>query len=109
MPHNTVLSTGLLNRLLDPTDAGARALRARATIHLVPNMNPDGSFRGHLRTNAAGANLNREWGATGDYEAPTMTRSPEVYMVREKIRETGCDVFVDVHGDEGLPHIFFGT
>jgi hypothetical protein len=30
-------------------------------------------------------------------------------MVREKIRETGCDVFVDVHGDEGLPHIFFGT
>ena len=24
-------------------------------------MNPDGSRRGHLRTNAAGANLNREW------------------------------------------------
>ena len=24
-------------------------------------MNPDGSVRGNLRTNAAGANLNREW------------------------------------------------
>eukprot|EP00964_Phaeocystis_antarctica_P086039 scaffold54421_cov25-Phaeocystis_antarctica.AAC.1 len=24
-------------------------------------MNPDGAVRGHLRTNACGANLNREW------------------------------------------------
>jgi murein tripeptide amidase MpaA len=39
----------------------------------------DGSFRGHLRTNAAGANLNREWCTTGAYEAPTLHRSPEVY------------------------------
>lgn len=38
----------------------------------VPNMNPDGTWRGHLRTNAVGANLNREW------EKPTLERSPEV-------------------------------
>lgn len=42
----------------------------------VPNMNPDGTWRGHLRTNAAGANLNREW------DNPTLERSPEVYYVR---------------------------
>ena len=30
-------------------------------FHIVPNCNPDGSFRGHLRTNADGTNLNREW------------------------------------------------
>jgi len=35
-------------------------------------MNPDGSWRGHLRTNASGANLNREWGD------PTPDKSPEV-------------------------------
>ncbi|RYY37070.1 MAG: hypothetical protein EOP59_14085, partial [Sphingomonadales bacterium] len=31
----------------------ATALREKATFHVVPNMNPDGSRRGHLRTNAA--------------------------------------------------------
>jgi len=60
-------------------------------------MNPDGSVRGHLRTNAVGANLNREW------LEPTMERSPEVYLVREKMFETGIDMFLDVHGDEALP------
>jgi murein tripeptide amidase MpaA len=52
---------GFLRRLLDRDDALARSLRARATFRLVPCMNPDGAFRGHLRTNAGGANLNREW------------------------------------------------
>ena len=40
----------------------------------MPNMNPDGSIRGHLRTNAKGANLNREW------KEPTEERSPEVQV-----------------------------
>ena len=39
-------------------------------------MNPDGSWRGHLRTNATGANLNREW------LEPSKERSPEVLAVR---------------------------
>lgn len=63
-------------------------------------MNPDGSVLGNLRTNAAGANLNREW------QNPSMERSPEVYVVREKMRETGVDLFLDIHGDEGLPFVF---
>lgn len=41
----------------------------------MPNVNPDGSIRGHLRTNAAGANLNREW------KDPTLERSPEVVAI----------------------------
>ena len=63
-------------------------------------MNPDGSVRGNLRTSATGANLNREW------LAPTMDRSPEVYLVRERMEATGVDLFVDAHGDEGLPYVF---
>ena len=69
---------GLLGRLLDPQDPTARMLLDRATFYIVPNMNPDGSVLGNLRTNAAGANLNREW------ETPTLERSPEVFTVREK-------------------------
>ena len=54
---------GALERLVDASDPVARVLRAAMTFHIVPNMNPDGSRRGHLRTNAAGVNLNREWAA----------------------------------------------
>ena len=91
---------GLLDRLLDRYDPVARSLLAQAVVHIVPNMNPDGSVRGNLRTNAAGANLNREWAA------PSSERSPEVCCVRAAMHETGVDAFLDVHGDEGLPYVF---
>ena len=82
------------------------------TFYIVPNMNPDGAVRGHLRTNASGANLNREWASTGVkgeedyYEAPTLKQSPEVYHILQAMDKTGVDVFVDVHGDEELPFNF---
>jgi murein tripeptide amidase MpaA len=91
---------GLLARLLDDADPLARALRQLATFHVVPNMNPDGSVLGNLRTNATGANLNREW------LAPTMERSPEVKVVRDAMHATGCAAFFDIHGDEALPYVF---
>ena len=97
---------GFLARLLDPADSLATKLRSQATFYVIPNMNPDGSIRGHLRTNACGANLNREWGPTGEHLAPSMERSPEVFNTLRKLDSTGCDLFVDVHGDEELPHIF---
>ncbi len=91
---------GLLARLVDDADPLARALRHAATFHVVPNMNPDGSVLGNLRTNAAGANLNREW------LAPTVERSPEVKLVRDAMHATGCAAFFDIHGDESLPYVF---
>jgi murein tripeptide amidase MpaA len=91
---------GFVGRLLDPADETARAVLAGAVLYVVPNMNPDGSVEGNLRTNAAGANLNREW------MEPTMERSPEVFLVRRRMTETGVDFALDVHGDEGLPYVF---
>src|SRR6185312_8593894 len=91
---------GFLQRLLDPADAVAREVRRRAVLNIVPNMNPDGSRRGHLRTNAAGANLNREW------QSPSMERSPEVLLVRRAMEAEGVDFCLDVHGDETVPHNF---
>ena len=91
---------GMLGRLTDPADATARTLLERAVVHVVPNMNPDGSVRGNLRTNAAGANLNREW------LEPSAERSPEVLCVRNALHETGVAAFLDVHGDEVLPYVF---
>jgi murein tripeptide amidase MpaA len=92
---------GLCERLFDTADSVAHLLKQQATIHIVPNMNPDGSFLGNLRTNAVGANLNREW------QTPTQERSPEVLYVRNEMERTGVDFALDVHGDETLPYNFF--
>lgn len=89
---------GFLERLLDASDPVARALLNDAVFYVVPNMNIDGSIRGHLRANAAGIDLNRSW------VAPSLETSPEVYHVFAKMQETGVDFFLDVHGDEELPY-----
>ena len=108
---------GLLERLLGletvgSVDGTTSRVLDMFTFYIVPNMCPDGAVRGHLRTNAIGSNLNREWACSGKegdadyYEAPTMERSPEVYNVLKAMDETGADAFLDVHGDEELPFSF---
>lgn len=87
---------GALDVLTDPADPVARVLRQKCRLHIVPNSNPDGSRRGHLRTNAAGVNLNREWGE------PSLEKSPEVLAIRNAMDETGVDFAMDVHGDEAI-------
>jgi murein tripeptide amidase MpaA len=92
---------GALAMLTDPADPHARRLRQLCRFHVVPNANPDGSRRGHLRTNALGVNLNREW------LAPTAERAPEVLAIRNAMDESGVHFAMDVHGDEAIPHAFF--
>ena len=91
---------GALECLTDPADPVGRMLRAKCRVHLVPNCNPDGSSRGHLRTNAAGVNLNREWAA------PSAERSPEVLAIRNAMDSSGLDFAMDIHGDEAIPAVF---
>ena len=78
------------------------------TFYIIPSMCPDGGFRGHLRTNSHGQNLNREWAPSeadkpsdpGNYDAPTLERSLEVYHALRKMDKTGYDVFLDIHGNK---------
>jgi murein tripeptide amidase MpaA len=91
---------GMIDALLDASNPIAQRLLESTIFYVVPNMNPDGSARGNLRTNAAGINLNREW------MTPSLETSPEVFVVKNKIHETGCDLFLDIHGDEALPYVF---
>jgi murein tripeptide amidase MpaA len=91
---------GALEKLTDDDDPVARVLRKECTFNVVPNMNPDGSRRGHLRTNAVGVNLNREW------HAPSAEKSPEVLCVRNAMDRTPPDFAMDVHGDEAIPANF---
>ena len=91
---------GLLYALLDPQNPFARSLLSDAVFYVIPNMNPDGSVRGHLRTNAAGINLNREW------ENPSLEKSPEVFAARQAMMDKGLNMYLDIHGDEALPYNF---
>lgn len=91
---------GLINRLLNENDSVSSKLLEKASFFLVPNMNIDGSIHGNLRANAAGSNLNREWAN------PSIEKSPEVFHVRQFMDEWGCDLNLDIHGDEALPYNF---
>lgn len=70
------------------------------TFRVVPNMNPDGTYYGNLRTNKEGKDLNRMW------QNPTIADSPEVYYVLQKMMNTGVDFFMDIHSDEIIPKPF---
>lgn len=94
------LIEGLLERLLDTNDPVSRRLLRVATFYVVPNMNPDGTARGHLRCNALGVNLNRQW------NEPDPNQCPEVFLVRQRMQGTGVKFALDVHGDEALPYNF---
>lgn len=96
-------SEGLCERLLDPQDPVARALLEKAVFYVVPNVNPDGTARGHQRMNAAGVDLNREW------LEPTVEKSPEVLCVRQQMQTTGVDFCLDAHGDENIPYVFLAA
>lgn len=91
---------GLISRLLDEEDPSSASLLNKANFYLVPNMNIDGSILGNLRVNSKGVNFNREWAN------PSIENSPEVFYVKEKMKEIGMDFNLDVHGDEGLPYVF---
>lgn len=94
-PQAEWYAEGLIERL-----AVHKALFENYTFRIVPNMNPDGTYDGNLRTNRKGQDLNRKWASA------TMEDSPEVFFVREKMREIGVDFFLDVHSDETLPAPF---
>jgi len=93
------LADGLIERLLQGGPLIDNLLE-RAVFHIVPTMNPDGGVLGHLRSNAAGVNLNRAW------QEPDADESPEVLGVRDAMESMGVDVFLDVHGDERNPYCF---
>ena len=91
---------GLIERLQEKDDPVMAQLLAAADLYLVPHMNPDGSFHGHLRTNAKGKDLNRAW------QDSSRELSPEVFFVQQQMEKYGVDLFLDIHGDEEIPYVF---
>ena len=91
---------GFITRLLDRNDKVSSELLQKSKFFMVPNMCPDGSFIGNLRTNWCGANLNREWNNA------SLNFSPEVYWTIKAMDNNKPSLCMDVHGDESLPYNF---
>lgn len=91
---------GLISKLMDTSDALSRSILEESDVYLVPNVNPDGSFHGNLRTNGVGTNLNREW------DKASKEKSPEVLFILEQMEKEGIDICLDIHGDEDIPYVF---
>jgi murein tripeptide amidase MpaA len=85
---------------LEQAQPWTQALLQQVELYLIPNMNPDGAFHGHLRTNAAGKDLNRAW------QDATPEETPEVHFALGQMQRHGVDLFIDAHGDEEIPHVF---
>jgi len=90
---------GVIDRL-QANDDVVQQLLAKADLYLIPNMNPDGAFLGHLRTNFNGKDLNRAW------QDASVELTPEVFFAQAQMKQYGVDAFIDVHGDEEIPHVF---
>lgn len=94
-PQAEWYAEGLIEHLADHPE-----LLDNYTFRVVPNMNPDGTYHGNLRTNKEGNDLNRMW------KDATVKDSPEVYYVLQEMKKTGVDFFMDIHSDEIIPRPF---
>lgn len=91
------IAEGFVKDICEKFDSGTAS---DINLFVVLNMNPDGSYIGNHRTNALGQNLNRCW------IDPSQEYCPEVYSVQRAMEKYGVDFFIDMHGDETIPHNF---
>ncbi|MCX7090895.1 MAG: M14-type cytosolic carboxypeptidase [Legionellales bacterium] len=74
---------GLIDRLAQGDDLSE--FFADAVLYIVPNMNPDGSYHGNLRTNALGQDLNRQWDVSDN-----KAKAPEVLRAKSNLARRDC-------------------
>lgn len=85
----------------------ARAFRERYRVLVVPQLNPDGVVEGHWRTNAAGTDLNRDWGVFDQPETRAVAEALQRHVDAEgrtlafalDFHSTWYDIFYTVAED----------
>ena len=74
---SSLCMNGIIDFLMNATDARAYFLRKYFVFVLVPMLNPDGVVRGHCRMDVLNQNLNRY------YKEPTIEQQPSCYAIRK--------------------------
>ncbi len=90
-PASTQALLGLLHRLAGGSDPALRSSLAHVTLYVIPMVNPDGADV-NARSNAVGADLNRDWGVFSQ---------PETQAVARATRLIRPNVVIDAHNWDG--------
>ena len=90
-PASTEALLGLLHRLAQGGDPALRQSLSRVTLYVVPMVNPDGADV-DARSNAVGADLNRDWG---------VFHQPETQEVARAARLIRPNLVIDAHNWDG--------
>lgn len=101
--NSSYIMQGLIEYLTG-NDRQARHLRNTYVFKIVPMLNPDGVVVGNYRCNLAGLDLNRQ------YILPNNETSPEIYAVKEMIKQTlecrKIELYCDIHGHSTMKNLF---
>ena len=90
-PASTQALLGLLHRLAGGGDPALRSSLTRVTLYVIPMVNPDGADV-NARSNAVGADLNRDWG---------VFHQPETQAVARAARLIRPNLVIDAHNWDG--------
>ena len=99
---------GVINKLLDVDDPESQKQLEMFVFKIIPMINPDGVYRGHLRMDGNGVNLNRF------YNCAERNKQPSVYaqckMVDFYDKEKKIVFFADFHSHHSNKDMFvFGN
>jgi hypothetical protein len=99
---------GVLRFLCNKEDVRAKAARDEFVFLLIPNQNPDGTYRGHTRTDMDGENLNRFY----VYPNPAHPlKQPGIYIAQALLLDFSDSnrlfAFIDFHGHNVKKGCFF--
>lgn len=76
-PASTEAVLGLLHRLAGGGDSTLRQSLSHVTLYFIPMVNPDGADV-NARSNALGADLNRDWGVFHQPETRAVARAAQI-------------------------------
>eukprot|EP00929_Paragymnodinium_shiwhaense_P049226 TRINITY_DN24845_c0_g1_i1.p1 TRINITY_DN24845_c0_g1~~TRINITY_DN24845_c0_g1_i1.p1 ORF type:complete len:1503 (+),score=419.36 TRINITY_DN24845_c0_g1_i1:104-4612(+) len=91
---------GFLQFLCSPAPE-ALALRQACSWLVIPMLNPDGVVQGNYRCSLAGVDLNR------CFSQPHRRLHPEIWSLKDRLRNRRVEVYLDFHGHSKQEGIFF--
>lgn len=86
-------------RFLLSRDSIAARIRKEIIFKILPMQDPDGVFRGGVRFNAYGYDLNRNWDANDPVKLPEITAARNAILNRAE-HGGRIDFFLSLHNDE---------
>jgi Zinc carboxypeptidase/Cytosolic carboxypeptidase N-terminal domain len=86
-------------RFLLSSDPIAARIRKETIFKILPMQDPDGVFRGGVRFNAYGYDLNRNWGVSDPVKMPEITAARNA-ILNWADRGGRIDFFLSLHNDE---------